>query len=281
MSMVVTSPDLTVVAHYLKRWGLTRDGDPIVTRAAWLLPVRFGHQPAMLRLSEVIDERQAGALMEWWDGNGAAHVFARDNKAILIERAMGRASLADMARSGRDDEACRILCDVAAQLHAPRPTQRPDLTPLAEHFRELAPTAATHGGVLARCWETAQGLLAEPRDIRPLHGDLHHDNVLDFEARGWLAIDPTGVLGERSFDFANIFTNPDLSDATRPVAIVPGRFARRLDIVAEAANLDRKRLLQWIVAWTGLSAAWFISDDDPLAAIDLQIAELAMAELAR
>lgn len=281
MSMVVTSPDLTVVAHYLKRWGLTRDGDPIVTQAAWLLPVRCGHRPAMLRLSEVIDERQAGALMEWWNGNGAARVIARNDKAILIERAMGRASLADMACSGRDDEACRILCDVAARLHAPRPAQLPDLTPLAEHFRELAPAAAAHGGVLPRCWEIAQSLLANPLDVRPLHGDLHHDNVLDFEARGWLAIDPKGVFGERSFDFANIFTNPDLGDPTRPVATVPGRFVRRLEIVAEAANLDRRRLLQWIVAWTGLSAAWFISDDDPLAAIDLQIAELAIAELAR
>jgi aminoglycoside/hydroxyurea antibiotic resistance kinase len=41
-----------------------------------------------------------------------------------------------------------------------------------------------------------------------LHGDLHHGNVLDFGLRGWLAIDPKGLLGERGFDFANIFTNP-------------------------------------------------------------------------
>jgi streptomycin 6-kinase len=51
-------------------------------------------------------------------------------------------------------------------------------------------------------------LLAEPREVGVLHGDLHHGNVLDFGVRGWLAIDPKGLLGERGFDFANIFTNP-------------------------------------------------------------------------
>ena len=66
-----------------------------------------------------------------------------------------------------------------------------------------------------------------------------------------------------------------------PVGMAPGRFAQRLEVVCEAAGLDRRRLLCWILAWTGLSAAWFIGDSDPLAAIDLRIAALAAAELDR
>lgn len=61
----------------------------------------------------------------------------------------------------------------------------------------------------------------------------------------------------------------------------PGRFARRLDVVTEAAKLDRLRLLCWILAWTGLSAACFIGDGDPMAEIDLHIARLAAAEIDR
>jgi streptomycin 6-kinase len=125
-----------------------------------------------------------------------------------------------------------------------------------------------------------RALLAEPREVGVLHGDLHHGNVLDFGVRGWLAIDPKGLQGERGFDFANIFTNPDLADPTRPVATEPGRFARRLEVVVEAAKLKRERLLRWILAWTGLSAAWFLSGGDS-AAIDLRVAELAAAELDR
>ncbi len=128
--------------------------------------------------------------------------------------------------------------------------------------------------------ESVRTLLAAPREVGVLHGDLHHDNVLDFRARGWLAIDPKGLTGERGFDLANIFTNPDLSDPTRPLATDPGRFARRLAVVTEAAGLERDRLLRWILAWTGLSAAWFLGEGAS-PAIALRIAELAAAELDR
>jgi streptomycin 6-kinase len=48
--------------------------------------------------------------------------------------------------------------------------------------------------------------------------------------------------------------------------------------VTEASGIKRERLLQWILAWAGLSAAWWLSDGvHP--EIDFRIAELAVAEL--
>jgi streptomycin 6-kinase len=38
--------------------------------------------------------------------------------------------------------------------------------------------------------------------------------------RGWLAIDPKGLCGERGFDFVNIFCNPDFALATAPGRLV-------------------------------------------------------------
>jgi len=267
---------------YLARWRLVPDGVLITTPAAELLPVRQSGDPAMLKVSRAGDERRGGALMEWWEGEGAARILARDHAAVLMERALRNSSLADMARAGRDDEACRLLCATAIRLHASRPKPIPELMPLVHWFRELEPAAAKHGGILVRCAETAQSLLAEPRECVALHGDLHHGNVLDFGARGWLAIDPKGLVGERSFDFANIFTNPDLDDPSRPVATEPGRLASRLKIVSEVAKVERHRLLCWILAWTGLSAAWSLGDEDhPQARIVLRVAELAAAELDR
>jgi streptomycin 6-kinase len=242
--------------------------------------VRHRGEPAMLKVATHEEERSGGVLMEWWAGDGAARVLARDDDAVLLERAEGTASLAEMARTERDEEACRVLCAVAARLHAPRPKPLPELVPLAHWFRDLEPAAAVHGGILVRCAATARSLLSEPREVGVLHGDLHHGNVLDFGERGWLAIDPKRLVGERGFDFANIFTNPDLDDPTRPVATEPDRFARRLQVVTEAAGLERQRLLRWILAWTGLSAAWFLGDGDS-AAIDLRVAQLAAAELDR
>jgi streptomycin 6-kinase len=105
-----------------------------------------------------------------------------------------------------------------------------------------------------------------------LHGDVHHGNVLDFGARGWLAIDPKGLIGERGFDFANIFCNPDVEIAT-----APGRLARQVAVVSEAARIERPRLLQWILAYAGLSAAWHLdAGDEKSAQLPLTVAEIAL-----
>ena len=264
---------------YLGRWCLVPDGDPIITRAARLLPVRWHGAPAMLKLAVEEEERLGAAVMQHWDGDGAARVLACEGNALLLERATGLASLGDMARMGQDEEACRILCRTAARLHAPRTKAPPALSPLTQWFRSLAPAAQAHGGILARCAQTADALLRDQREVVVLHGDLHHGNVLDFGERGWLAIDPKHVVGDRGFDFAVLFGNPDLADPARPVATDPARFARRLEVVAQAAQLDRLRLLHWILAWAGLSVAWFMEDGDPLAQLPLRIAQLAAAEI--
>jgi streptomycin 6-kinase len=267
-----------MIETYLARWRLTPDGDPLETHSSIVLPVRRspsdGAARCILKVARADEERAGAHLMAWWEGDGAARVLELEGDAVLLERALGPGSLAEMARTGRDDEASRIVCAAAARLHAPRDRPTPELVPLGRLFRALEPAAAAHGGILARAAATAHELLSAPRDVVVLHGDLHHDNVLDFGARGWLAIDPKGLVGERGFDFANLFCNPDLRTAA-----APGRLARQATVVAEAAGLERARLLRWILAWAGLSAAWAQEDGDhPEVAI--AVAELAAAELA-
>ena len=273
--MVAAVHENTGFDAYLARWHLIPDGDPITTHSSNLLPVRRGAMPAMLKIAREAEEKQGGLLMTWWDGDGAARVLEHDGEALLLERATGGRSLVAMARDGRDDEASRIICAVAARLHAPRPSPLPELIPLTQWFRELDPAAARHGGILREAAATARALLATPRDVVPLHGDLHHDNVLDAGPRGWLAIDPKRLVGERGFDFANLLRNPDMGIAT-----VPGRLERQATVIAEAAGLDRSRLLQWVLAFAGLSAAWILGDgEEPK--LDLAVAALAASALNR
>ena len=259
----------------LSRWSLTPDSEPLTTHTSILLPVRHQGLPAMLKTATEAEERRGAETMVWWDGVGAARVLAHAGDALLMERDTGESSLAEMARNGRDDEASRIICAVAARLHAPRNRPPPSLAPLECWFAELEPGATRHGGILHLAAATARQLLAEPQDIVVLHGDIHHGNILDFGSRGWLAIDPKGLRGERGFDFVNILRNPDAQ-----TALTPGRFARQATVVADAAGLDRGRLLKWILAFTGLSASWVLGDGmEPL--LDLAVADLAAAELDR
>ena len=260
---------------YLERWQLTPDGEPIVTPTSRLLPVRSGGVAAMLKIAAIDEERVGGRLMAWWNGNGAARTLAHAGNAILMERAEGGPSLAEFARNGRDDEATRTICEVLARLHAPRASPAPAAVPLTEWFEALGRVAVAQGGILRAAAATATNLLATQQDIVVLHGDMHHGNVLNFGSRGWLAIDPKGLIGERYFDYANLFCNPDNETATRP-----GRLARQVSVSSEAARLQAGRLLAWIVAWAGLSAAFSV--DDGLSPNNaLRIAELAAAELTR
>lgn len=258
---------------WLVQWGLTPDGPAFTTASgSQLLPVLWRGEPAILKIAGHEEERRGGALMEWYAGAGAARVLARENDALLLERLIGKRSLSDMARRGQDDDATRILCRTAMALHAQRRQVAPTgLIPLEIWFRALERVASRHGGTFAICAGVARSLLADQRESVVLHGDVHHDNVLDGEARGWLAVDPKGLVGERGFEYANLFRNPDLA-----TVLAPGRMQRRIQIVAQEAGLDGRRLLDWVIAYAGLGAAWSLEDgDDPTAG--LAIAEQAAA----
>lgn len=260
----------------LARWSLATDGDLFATRTGFIQPVHTAvGEPAMLKISHSPEERFGAVVMAWWGGEGAAKVLAHEGDEVLLERATGPDSLAAMARGGGDDEATRIICRTAAALHGRRGPHPDGLTPLDVRFDALFSAAERDGGMLACCAEATRQLLDTQQDVVPLHGDLHHGNVLDFGPRGWLAIDPKGLLGERAFDFANLLRNPDHGTAQ-----APGRLARQASVVAEAAGLDRERLLKWTLAWTGLSAVWMVEDGET-EAIDLTMAEVVAAELTR
>ena len=213
---------------YLRRWNLVSDGRPIATHSSDLLPVRSGDTPAMLKVARGEEERRGASLMAWWDGTGAARVLAHHGDAILLERATGRRSLTSMAHQGHDDEASRIICGVAAKLHVHHGSTPATLVPLSNWCAELSHAAGTDGGIFTQAAATAGELVASPQEVCVLHGDLHHGNVLDFGERGWLAIDPKGLIGDRGFDFADILCNPDSADCDESGAHgSPDRCGRR------------------------------------------------------
>ncbi|WP_431227631.1 aminoglycoside phosphotransferase family protein [Burkholderia contaminans] len=259
--------------RYLGLWGLVPDGGPILTASGGLLPVVWQSRPAMLKVATCDEERRGNALMTWWNGQGAAQVWLHDGDAVLLERAQPEPTLAGFSESGHDDDAMRIACDVVARLHAYRASEPPSVVTLHDWFQALLSDASA--SVVLRCSGTvARQLLAgPPADDVVLHGDIHHGNILHFGDRGWRAIDPKGLRGDRTFDYANLFCNPSYD-----VAVDPVRFERRVTLVADAAKLDRRRLLQWILAWSGLSAVWLI-EDGLLPDTRLQVATLAAAAL--
>jgi streptomycin 6-kinase len=265
---------LKSIEAYVSEWRLYIDGEVIRTRSSLVVPVvRDGHL-CMLKLATALEEKRGNQLMSWWAGRGAASVLRHDEHAVLLQRACGSRSLEWLSLNGGDDEATEILCASACRLHVPKDSATPELVPLISWFESLRIAAAKDPCTFGAAWETASQVLARPFQERVLHGDVHHGNVLDFGDSGWLAIDPKGLYGDPGYDFANIFHNP-----TREISCDQKTFLRRLEIVSRETGMNKRTLLQWIIGYSFLSAAWSVEDgDSPEHA--LVIGELAQAVLA-
>lgn len=267
---------MTGFDRLLLLWDLKPDGVPTETHSSWLLPVRRGDAPAILKLMKLSsDERDAAALLRYYDGNGAVRLYEEHDNVLLLERASGPRSLMTMATTGNDAEAAELLAQTVGKLHAPRAGATPEgLTPLRDWFSSLY-DHADDISILGRCAAMARRLMASERDVVPLHGDLHHDNVLDGGARGWLAIDPKALHGERAYEVANLLGNP------WPYGHIvhhPERMQKLAALYADRLGLDPQRVLAFAFAHAGLAASWDMDDGgDP--AYRLRCAEVLEAAI--
>jgi streptomycin 6-kinase len=256
-----------------ERWGLTEDGDYFASGNSLLQPVISEGRLAMLKVPLSGTAYGGFRLLACWNGKGAAKVYHYDANALLMERAIGERSLRQMVFDGQEDEANTILCRLAEQLHSIPCRQIPELVTLPIWFKSLGEAAGKNGGFFTTCHEMADALLRDPLDEVALHGDIHYDNVLDAGSRGWIAIDPKGLVGERGFDFANIFCNPDLT-----IAGSPERLSKQAKLIAGLTGLPAERLLCWVIAWSGLMASWMLEDGEE-AELPMRVGELAIKEL--
>jgi streptomycin 6-kinase len=199
-------------------------------------------------------EHEAEALARW-NGAGAVHLLARDDewRALLAERCVPGTRLWEVD----EPEANEIAADVLSQLW-----QVPPDGP----FRSLAEEAERWAADLSATWDAAgrpfeRSLLdvaveflrsaqPTPEDAVLLHQDLHGGNILSSE-RGWLAIDPKPLVGERAFDVASLLRDRRDELAGDPDAAA--RIRRRLDLFSDRFGIDRGHMRGWgiahVLAW--------------------------------
>jgi streptomycin 6-kinase len=261
------TPAQTALNKAMIRWSLSRATLLAETRTSWIYKVeQDGREPAVLKQLKPDagddEELRGSALLAWYAGQGAATVFDAADGIVFMEWLDG-ASLGDAARAGRDDEATVAIAALVRELHQPREADPPPLQPLRFHFRALFDMQASRWpakgrDLLARSLGTAHRLFDRPAPSVPLHGDLHHDNIIA-SRRGWLAIDPKGMIGDPAYEVANLFRNPH--GAPRVFADA-ARIARRADILEARLGYTRKRILAYAAAHCALSICWDIEAQD-------------------
>ena len=119
--------------------------------------------------------------------------------------------LVELVRRGEDEVATEVLAQVIREMtnHLP-PSECPTVWHWGCGFDRYLhsddhpiPMATVN-----EARELFQTLADSQGRLMLLHGDLHHDNVLFDSKRGWVAIDPKGVVGELEYEVGAILRNP-------------------------------------------------------------------------
>jgi streptomycin 6-kinase len=225
----------------------------------WKVMRRNGQAAALkvYHCDDMAAERHGFDFIENLNGAGVARIYRRDTGAALLEWLDGP-SLGDLTRRGHDLEANTELVAVANRLHMAEHHRAMNLPHLEDWFCALFDlgfgTECPRDGIedINRCKALARKLLADQRDVRPLHGDLHHDNVR-LGPRGYCAFDAKGVLGERAYELANAFRNPTGADA---IVRDPTRARSLVSFWSTSFAVDPERLMSWAAVKCALSIAW-------------------------
>jgi len=256
---------LSPIELWLDRWELEPDGEAIERNGAHVAFVRRSDSRAVLKvLKPNSDEMLGPVMLAHYQGRSAVRVLGHEQNAVLLERALPGTELTETVLAGRDDEAVRILCDVMADLHQDDPPPGP--WPTVEHWGHAFAryrTGERHAEVPLALLDRAEAefmdLCATQGRRFLLHGDLHHENVLDGGDRGWLVIDPKGVIGELAYETGAGLRNPG---GAEELYNDPRHIARRVRIIAETLDLPERRILRWSFAQSVLSALWHVEDGD-------------------
>jgi streptomycin 6-kinase len=231
----------------------------------------------VLKVSSLSDEKHSGSVLRAFQGAGTVRVFESDHGAVLLERLDPATELVELVRAGRDDEATHVLAKTIGLManHEP-PPGCPTLFDWARAFDRYISEHSNGPVSLHQVHEAAgiyRDLATTQRQTMLLHGDLHHYNVLFDSKRGWIAIDPKGVVGELEYELGAIIRNPvELPDFYVSRTVIE----RRLKQLTDALGLNYDRALRWTFAQAVLSAIWDVEDGFRVASDhpSLRLAEL-------
>jgi streptomycin 6-kinase len=243
--------------YYLAAWDL--DAPQLIAETFSSYVYRVEAKGEVLALKVLTDDgtydEGGGALaLEYFDGHGAVRIMRYDKGAHLLEFVAGE-DLIPMVEAGQDDKATKISAEVLNKLHQKR-GKTPELRSLRSWFNGLFEKAkadefAGTESIFRRGAVLAEMLLSSPIQETVLHADIHHANMRYHAQRGWLAFDPKGIYGERTYDACNMLYNPN-----RAICEDETRLFRTAGILSKELHLDTQRYLQYAFAYGCLSAAW-------------------------
>ncbi len=200
--------------------------------------------------------------------HATAKVIVDDGHMIIMQRAVPGGTIKDYFPDN-DSEATKILCACIKTLHKASMPESHNFYHLSELFKTLDQKLDIPDEILAKAKHLRDKLFSTTTKEVLLHGDLHHDNILnngDSKSRHssksedeWLVIDPKGFIGDPAFEPAACLCNPipELLQENQPSEIIENR----IKICSAELGIDSRRIADWLYTKSVLCWAWSLEDN--------------------
>lgn len=191
------------------------------------------------------------AALQHFNAQGAVKLIQVDKvKSIMLLEHIEPGTL--LENYPDEEQATVFAVEVIKKLHHPVKGQS-NFPSLRDWFKGLyGDTSPVPKAILTRAQAISAELLNSMGDQVLLHGDLHYANILLSHKRGWLAIDPKGVVGEREYEISL----PRLNDKINKKILI-----RHLERFIEVSGFDKQRVMDWMFAKAVLAACWSYEDN--------------------
>ena len=253
------------------RWGLTNIQPVQNLSFNFVAFAKRGGEDVILKMGiinpELISEMTA---LKLFNGDGACRLLECDEEKgfLLLERLKPGKMLSELED---DDERTHIAVDVMQKIWREIPAAGDgrlsnkfiQLSDWFDALKRIRPHFNGGTGPFPKALlEKVESFLPElfaDKNIKLMHGDFHHFNILS-SGRGWLIIDPKGVIGPVGYEVGPFMLNPWNSLSDRISFQV--RAERRVSILAERLSWEREKIINWATAHAVLSAWWSMEDGE-------------------
>jgi len=223
------------------------------------------NQPVVLKIGfdvkVITDEKKA---LEYFDGNASIKLinYHEAHNTLLLQQAIPGISLKALYPANAELVMDYYVATMQKLLSRPLPKEH-NFRHIRDWLQALdrIKLGELPQNLLTKAIQLKNALLASQTKEILLHGDLHHDNILQ-DQDAWLAIDPKGIIGEPEFEIAafDFIRNTEWTNNSQ----IKQLFLSRIAVMATKANLDAERIKKWIFVRSMLGAAWVIEDNgDP------------------
>lgn len=264
------------IAHLSQKWQLT-DIRPLVKISATSNYVAraysapYAHDVVLKIL--IADTKEPQAL-KLFHGNGYVKLLEYDQEynGILLESITPGNTLSTLFPHD-DARSLEIMAALVKKMERTNIAGHEKEFPTVEQWMEemrIFESKKIPRYMLQKAYNLSQKLLSKNLPMHLLHGDLHHENIIQCAEdkpsparpdpelverdEKWIIIDPKGVIGSVEFEVIRFLMNPipALLEQPHPKEIIEHRIAQLHAIF----GFEKERMRDWLFVQAILSACW-------------------------